>query len=89
MQDAGCKMPDARCRMQDAGYKMPDARCRIQDAGYKMPDERCQMKDAGCRMPDTRTEKSFGVFLLGIEFINPEGLCSNPFYFFIGGGAAW
>ena len=75
-------MPDAGCRMQNAGCKIPDTRCRIQDAG-------CRMPDAGCRMQDTGTEKSFGVFLLGIEFINPEGLCSNPFYFFIGGSAAW
>jgi len=47
------------------------------------------MQDAGYKMPDTGTEKTFGVYLLGIEFINPEGLCSNPFYFFIAGSAPW
>jgi len=54
--------------------------CRMHDAGYKMPDAKCR---------DRRTEKTFGVSLLGIEFINPEGLCSNPFYFFIAGSAPW
>ena len=38
MQDARCKIQDARYRMQDTGCKIQDARYRMQDAGYNKLD---------------------------------------------------
>gem|GEM_PF-1608712 len=42
MQDAGNRMPDARCQIPDVGY-------RIQDTGSRLQDSRCRnCYDDGC-----------------------------------------
>ncbi|MCK9421339.1 MAG: hypothetical protein M0Q38_01950 [Bacteroidales bacterium] len=52
IQDAGCRMQDARYSIQETGCWIQDAGCRMQDTGYWMLDTGYRMLDAGCKIQD-------------------------------------
>lgn len=50
MQDTGCRVWEAACKIGGAGCQMWDVKCRIGDVGCRVRDVRCRMQNRGCRV---------------------------------------